>query len=328
MRHAATALGIFLLPLITFAHHSAAIYQNERKEWVGEIVDVQWRNPHISFSLKSVEPNGEETIRHMEANVIYRVEQAGLYSDMLREGMTVTVAGRQSRINSLEAMVVNLLLADGREFVLSGRNYYWSPGRSTDAESPEGLALEDGNGLFRVWSRARQFRIESSEPYTEAALTSRSSWDPYDNYVTRCESPGLGRHALLNPLPFELIDNGSTITFRGNQFDIVRTIHMDGRAVPADEPSTPLGYSVGSWDGDTLVVQTTRINWPYVDSGRGTQQSSEVEYLERFTVNHANNWLDYSISITDPETFTEPARYDARLMDLGEAIEPFNCQAD
>ncbi len=328
MRHAATALGIFLLPLVTFAHHSAAIYQDEMQEWVGDIVDVQWRNPHVLFSLMSVEPNGEETIRHMEANVPYRVELAGLYSDMLREGMTVTVAGRQSRTNSLEAMVVNLLLPDGREFVISGRDYYWSPGLSTDTERLEGLALDDGNGLFRVWSRARQFRIESYEPFTEAALATRSSWDLYDNYVTRCESPGLGIHVLLNPLPFELIDNGSTITFRGNLFDIVRTMHMNDRAVPADEPSTPLGYSVGSWEEDTLVVQTTRINWLYVDRGGGTQQSSAVEYLERFTVNHANNWLDYSITITDPETFTEPARYDQRLLALGEEIEPFNCQAD
>ena len=103
---------------------------------------------------------------------------------------------------------------------------------------------------------------------------------------------------------------------------------MDDRAVPADEPSTPLGYSVGSWDGDTLVVQTTRINWPYFHGLRGTKQSSAVEYLERFTIDQANNWLDYSVTITDPETFSEPARDDQRLLALGETMKPFNCQAD
>ena len=53
-----------------------------------------------------------------------------------------------------------------------------------------------------------------------------------------------------------------------------------------------------------------------------------MEYLERFTVNYANNWLDYSITIIDPETFSEPARDDQRLLALGEAIEPYNCQTD
>jgi len=327
MRHAATALGIFLLPLVTFAHHSLAPFQDEMQEWVGEIVDVQWRNPHILFSLRSVEPDGEETIRHMEANNVYRVEQEGLDPDILREGMTVTIAGRQSATNALEVAAFNVLLPDGREFILFGRNYYWTPGQRTNMEPLEGLALDDGNGLFRVWSRANQLGRERHRPYTEAALATRSSYDLTDNYATRCEVPGFGLHVLRNPFPFELIDNGSTITFHGNQWDISRTIHMDDQVLQTDEPSTPLGYSVGSWEEDTLVVQTTRIDWPYVDE-LGTQQSSAVEYLERFTIDRANNWLDYSITITDPPTFSEPARDDQRLLALGETMKTYDCQAN
>jgi hypothetical protein len=327
MKYAAAALGIFLLPLVTFAHHSLALFHDEKQEWEGEIVDVQWRNPHILFSLKTIEPNGEETIRHMEANNRYRVEQEGLSSDLLREGMTVTIVGKQSKTNALEVAAYNVLLSDGREFILFGREYYWSAGKTTDVNRLEGLALDDGKGLFRIWSRAAYLGRESHLPLTEAALATRSAYDPSDSYVTRCETPGLGLHVLRNPLPFEFIDNGSTITLRTNQWDIVRTIHMDDWAVPADEPSTPLGYSVGSWEEGTLVVQTTRIDWPYLN-GTGIPQSRAVEYLERFTINYANNWLDYSVTITDPETFSEPARDDQRLLALGEAIEPYNCQTD
>jgi hypothetical protein len=328
MRHVATALGVFLLPLVSYAHHSGAYYQDEIQEWVGEVVDVRWRNPHIMFTLKSVEPNGEKTIRLMEANNVYRVEQEGLTSEMLHEGITVTVAGRQSNADILEAQARNVLLPDGREFILGGRAYYWSPDERSDEDQRVGLALDDGKGLFRVWSRAVQLGRESYLPYTEAALATMSEWDPNDNYVTRCETPGLGIHVLRNPLPFELIDNGSTITFHGNQWDIVRTIHMDDQTVPADEPLTTLGYSVGTWEGDTLVVHTTRINWPYIHGGTGAPQTTAVEYLERFTIDYANNWLDYAVTIVDPETFSEPARDEQRLLALGDTMKPFNCQAE
>jgi hypothetical protein len=328
MKHAATTLGIFLLPLVTFAHHSGAYYQDETQVWVGEVLDVRWKNPHITFSLKSIAPNGEETIRHIEANNVYRVEQEGLTSEILREGMTVSVAGRQSNANALDVQGRNVLLPDSREFILGGRAYHWSPGERTDEDGREGLALDDGKGLFRVWSRAVQLGRDSHLPYTEAALATMSEWDSNDNYVTRCETPGLGIHVLRNPLPFELIDNGSTITFHGNQWDIVRTIYMDDQAVPDNEPLTPLGYSVGSWEGGTLVVHTTRINWPYIQGGTGAPQTTAVEYLERFTIDYANNWLDYAVTIIDPENFSEPARDEQRLLALGDTMKPFNCQVE
>jgi len=58
----------------------------------------------------------------------------------------------------------------------------------------------------------------------------------------------------------ELVELTDAIELRNEEFDVVRTIHMDLTAVPDGKPFSQLGYSIGRWEGDTLVVNTTRIN--------------------------------------------------------------------
>ena len=86
-----------------------------------------------------------------------------------------------------------------------------------------------------------------------------------------------------------------------------------------------MGYSVGRWEGNTLIVETSRIDWPYFDGG-GTPQSADVETVERFAVSQDQERLDYRITITDPVTLTEPAVIERYWLALGETVEPFECQ--
>ena len=95
--------------------------------------------------------------------------------------------------------------------------------------------------------------------------------------------------------------------------------------VDDSQPATPVGHSVGHWEGDTLVVTTTNVDWPYY-SGDGTPQSDQVSYLERFSVSDDGKTLNYSITIDDPVIFTEPFTMDrTREAAPGIVLEPFNC---
>jgi len=92
-----------------------------------------------------------------------------------------------------------------------------------------------------------------------------------------------------------------------------RTIWTDGRELPKPEDVDPrwLGYSVGRWEGDTFVVESTGFDdrsWlseNRVDRKYGYTHSDELRTVERYRrINH--NTLDVSLTITDPKTFTEP----------------------
>ena len=94
---------------------------------------------------------------------------------------------------------------------------------------------------------------------------------------------------------------------------------------PESQPRTPLGYSVGRWEGNTLVVTTTRISDIYFDD-RGAPQSEDAVVVERYTLSEDETRLDYESIHTDPVNFTEPARL-VGYWDWvpGEQIRRFDC---
>jgi len=133
---------------------------------------------------------------------------------------------------------------------------------------------------------------------------------------------------MLSPFPFEFIDEGDTIRLRVEEWDAVRTIHMTSEQDPATVTPSSLGHSVGRWEGRTLVVHTSHINWPLLD-GDGTPQSDDVEIVERFTISEDERRMDLEITATDPQNLVEPAIWDAGyIWNASVNIKPFECRFD
>ncbi|MGP1609649.1 MAG: hypothetical protein ACTS5G_03000, partial [Burkholderiales bacterium] len=86
-----------------------------------------------------------------------------------------------------------------------------------------------------------------------------------------------------------------------------RHINLDGRAAPnLDEvQSTFFGYSNGTWEGDTLVVESSGFNDRFWFSAGGQPHTPALKLTERFTrADHAT--LVYNVTIDDPRTYTRP----------------------
>jgi len=94
----------------------------------------------------------------------------------------------------------------------------------------------------------------------------------------------------------------------------------------ADPPPTRMGYSVGRWEGRTLFVESKKFESGAYDD-RGTPQSAAMRVVERFTLSEDETRLDWSASVIDPETFTEPvARQNLHFSWVpGEEVKPFDC---
>ncbi len=84
-----------------------------------------------------------------------------------------------------------------------------------------------------------------------------------------------------------------------------RTVYTDGRDLPKDPNPTWLGYSIGRWEGDTLVVTTAGFNdKAWLDSA-GHPQTESLRVTERL---HRRDFghMDFEITIDDPKAFTKP----------------------
>ena len=86
-----------------------------------------------------------------------------------------------------------------------------------------------------------------------------------------------------------------------------REIHMDGRPLPKREDLNPtyFGYSVGRWEGDTLVVETTGFNEKTWLNFNGTMHTDELTTVERISRPNRDT-LHYEVTITDPGAYSKP----------------------
>jgi len=325
-----TIIGLFAS--VSAAHHSLAIYESDTTTLEGEIIDVQWVNPHVRTRLKTVGPDGKEQIWSLEGGSLMTLQRSAVTKGLMNEGDHVKVAVRVSKRDPLVAGALTMLLPDGREIQL----FSGAPAFFTEAEHllkgddravvPD--AASEGRGIFRVWSIPNRNPANAEAllrlPFTQAAIAARSKFDLYDNFATRCEPEGMPR-IMFNPHPFEFIDRGATITLRTELYDTERTIHMDRPGPAAGEPASRLGYSVGRWDGAALVVTTSRVSWPFFDN-IGSPQSEAVQILERYSLSEDQSRLDFRVTVTDPTTFTTPAVIDSYWLALGATVRRYDCQ--
>ena len=124
----------------------------------------------------------------------------------------------------------------------------------------------------------------------------------------------------------EFLQAADEIILHLEEWDAIRTIHSASGNGTGDYDPTPMGHSVGRWEGDTLVVTTTHIDYPYLDE-HGTPQSDAVEVAERFTLSADERSLNWAATVSDPGTLTEPVVAFTTRWEwvLGEEIQRYDC---
>jgi hypothetical protein len=98
-------------------------------------------------------------------------------------------------------------------------------------------------------------------PYTEYGAERWRTVDTAKDPTGLCLPPGPSR-AFTAPFPFILVQQPNMMGFLFEYQTIWRVIYMDGRAHPEDIMEYPefMGHSIGRWEGDTLVIDTTVID--------------------------------------------------------------------
>jgi hypothetical protein len=313
------------------AHHSGSEYDRSTvTEIQGRLLEVSWQNPHVHFTVQTKDPGGKTVTWDIEANSLSILRRTDATPENLKVGDTIKVAGAASRRAPNRMWASNILAANGREIVLGpGIPTRWQTtalgSKSTWFEG--GTAVNKTAGLFRVWSTKFDEPgglWRRDYPLTETARKARAAFNPLtDSVAPGCRPKGMPT-IMEQPYPIEFVNKGDTILLRLEEYDSVRTISMSNSNVDT-LPKTLLGRSKGRWEGDTLVVTTNRIDWPYFDPS-GVPQGPSSTIVERFTPTSDGTHLNYTMTITDPATFTQPLELKRSwVWRPGETVKPYNC---
>ncbi len=298
------------------AHHSqAGIFDSQRTiEVTGVIKTVSWRNPHGQILLDVVNSDGSRSEWDAETASIAVLRNRGAEPSAVVVGDRVTIAGAPSVRGRNEILARSMLLSSGYEFTFGSAQAYFPEGKSgrivgrAKIEADVAAATEKADGIFRVWSTnmadpAAFPMFKGGYPLTAAGRAGLAQWNPRDNSLLKCGTKGTPL-IMISPLPMEFVRDGDKIVLRLEEYDTVRTIHMNANAEAPPE-HTLLGFSRGRFEGDTLVVETDHIAAGYFDH-EGTPMSDQIRVVERFTPNADYTRLDYTLTTTDPVNFERP----------------------
>lgn len=327
---AAAALALVVAGRAAAHHSSAAVYDRDRiVEAEGDIVEMAWVNPHVRFKLRSLEPGGRERIWEIESNSVSVVSRFGLDENVVKLGTHVRLAGNGGRTRDDILWVTNMLLPDGREILFgSGIPARWSS-RTVGADTRNAVAADAGKlGLFRVWTSVTSPPDfwKQSYPLTAAAAAKRAAFRPVlDDPTKNCAPKGM-TYLMEQPYPIEFVEDGDDIVLKLEEYDTVRHIAMTAAPDSSKHNEPRLGQSTGRWDGSDLVVETTDIDYPHFD-GRGIPLAHGANVEERFALTADGSRLDYTMTVTDPATFTEPVTL-AKQWEWrpGERVRPYACK--
>ena len=129
-RAVASLLLATALPGTSIAHHTFAYDYNTSQvvEIVGEVIEVQWENPHIQFRMRT--ENGE--VWSIESNSPAGMQRRTVSPEMVSVGSRLGLAGFPARDGSNGMHASNILLGDGREVVLRpGSQPRWADASAT-----------------------------------------------------------------------------------------------------------------------------------------------------------------------------------------------------
>jgi hypothetical protein len=190
-----------------------------------------------------------------------------------------------------------------------GEKGVWLPGGGGGATN---AASELATVPFQPWARA---------VYEDRQ---RNQLEPH----TRCKPSGVERQ-FLTPYGVEIVDLPELQ--RVYIFDIggphtYRTVFMDGRTHPANLVPSYYGHSIGWWEGDTLVIDSTGFNEGFWMDRRGLPTTEKLRTLERLTRTDSAT-MKYEVTVDDPGAYTAPFKSGMNLRwEAGTELFEYVCQ--
>ena len=283
------------------AHHSPTAFDMSSQIIIqGTISRLSWNNPHVYIYVNGQSESGKPVEWMIETDAVPILTRSGWYRELLAIGSPVTIRANPDRnAERNHALLVSIAIRDG--VVLTPRS-----ATATSAAKATSLA-----GIWNGLGGFAQRQIGPLTP-TPKGLAAIKAYTEASNPVADCvpyATPWLPTLPYLNE-----IDVGKDrIVIRSEFLNVDRTVYMDGRPHPKDNRRTNQGHSIGRWEGDVLVVDTTLFadhvlgNLVATRTGATPLPSGPRKHVvERYQLNADKTRLRVDAVVEDPDYLAAP----------------------
>lgn len=205
-------------------------------------------------------------------------------------------------------------------------------GAACTAEEP------DFSGVWQAYASVPGFGPGGAAALTEegARLVDAFFTGLGDNYIEPgafCVPPGMpATMTAMVSYPIEIIHSPSRLTMLAELDMQVRRIYTDGREFPENYVTSRMGYSIGRWEGETLVIETRLLGeylmrqWPRTENTQIVERVYRANRDELKVVRNgfppesaSNDLLVFEMTVTDPTLYKEPQRITMYYQRIDEA---------
>jgi len=320
LRGLVTAAILLVAPPVLGHHSPVAFDLASTVTLQGTVSRFDWRNPHVYVYVDVSDDSGEATEWLIEADSTPLMSRSGWTSLTLTPGDIVSFQLNPAKVSQKNhGLLVSVTLADDTTL---GRRSGGPPPKAT-AENISGIW--DAQGNFRKMTR-------SPGVATEAGTIARAEYTSADYPPAACV-PFATPHISFIPYLSEIEILEDRILIKNEFYSVDRIIYMDGRDHPLNAAHTNQGHSIGHWEADALIVDTTLFADHRTANGVGEDDGlpsgAQKHTIERFELSDDRSQLNVEIFVEDPQFLAEPFTVNT-IWDYSpdRAMERFDCDPE
>jgi hypothetical protein len=289
---------------VALAHHSNAQFDtSEVVTFEATVTRFEWKNPHVFIQVEARNDTGERVEIQVEGDGTPVLMPLGWSRDSLQVGDVVTVSASPARDSRRRAVL-------GREIITPDGRVLTPNPEFLPVASPE--STHTATGLDGVWLPRHEDFFAYLRSVNDWSLTAKGQayLDAYDgtqNPQADCipvSSPVIMVYMVHTEI--ETLDD--RVVIRSDWMNVERVVYTDGRGHPQDGVRTPQGHSIGHWDGDALVIDTTLFNEHSGGLVVGVPSGLDKHITERLSLGEDRSSLNYEFVLEDPEYLRAPVR--------------------
>jgi hypothetical protein len=185
--------------------------------------------------------------------------------------------------------------------------------------SPESLAADP---IKAAWERPVPVKL------TAVGQKASQNFNPAsrENPRLRCEPTSILFDWMFDSVVNRVTQTPTRITMQYGHMDLARVIHLDQKVVPAGVKPTRAGYSIGRWEADTLIVETSAFLPGVLNADGRVLHGARLHITERFRVEAGPVRLTRQYVAEDPEYLAEPWRGGDVVLPADVGYAPYRCK--
>lgn len=320
-----------LMTTTAYSHHGFAVHYdvNEQIRIDGRVHEILLRNPHSVVKVSVANANGDDDIWTCETQAGSILKRKGITADRFAVGQRIVIAGSQARRNPHGCEIGSIQFADGDSVTLRSVQGH----ARIDVNNVSADSAKESRSVFGSWLRDSF----SGPPMTPGFLdkitaAGRAANTGYvgsrDDPTNNCSPVNPIRAWIAPGTPTEIREVDGRIEIQHEFMDTTRIVHMDSGELPANIEASDMGYSVGRFDGDSLIIDTAHfeagVMLTHVGES-GVLHTEELRMTEIISVVPDTGELRIQWEASDAQYFPQSITGQLILSPTALTIDTFDC---